>query len=382
MKVKAAVLYGVGQDWTVEDIEIDAPKEGEVLVRTAYAGLCHSDEHLVTGDLVPTPEAMAMMGMTDYLPMVGGHEGSGVVEAVGPGVKTLKPGDHVSVSFIPSCGRCRFCATGQQNLCDLGALLFLGGMITDQTYRHHNARGETLRTMSKLGTFAEAMVVSEDSLIKVDPDLPLSAVALVSCGVATGWGSAVHRAGVQAGETVVVIGIGGIGMNAVQGAKMAGAAKIIAVDPLEFKREKAMEFGATHVAASTVEALAMIAELTQGLMADRVICTPGIMTGDILGPAVNAARKGGTVVVTAVAPMAQSQADISLFELAMFNKEVKGSIFGSGNPRADIPMLLDYYRQGLLKLDELITAEYPISKINEGYQDMRDGKNIRGVLAF
>jgi S-(hydroxymethyl)glutathione dehydrogenase/alcohol dehydrogenase len=382
MKVKAAVLYGVGQDWTVEDIEIDAPKEGEVLVRTAYAGLCHSDEHLVTGDLVPTPEAMAMMGMTDYLPMVGGHEGSGVVDAVGPGVRTLKPGDHVSVSFIPSCGRCRFCATGQQNLCDLGALLFLGGMITDQTYRHHNARGETLRTMSKLGTFAEAMVVSEDSLIKVDPDLPLSAVALVSCGVATGWGSAVHRAGVQAGETVVVIGIGGIGMNAVQGAKMAGAAKIIAVDPLEFKREKAMEFGATHVAASTVEALAMIAELTQGLMADRVICTPGIMTGDILGPAVNAARKGGTVVVTAVAPMAQSQADISLFELAMFNKEVKGSIFGSGNPRADIPMLLDYYRQGLLKLDELITAEYPISKINEGYQDMRDGKNIRGVLAF
>jgi S-(hydroxymethyl)glutathione dehydrogenase/alcohol dehydrogenase len=380
MKTRAAVLHEVGQDWSVEEIQLDPPKEGEVLVKTAYAGLCHSDEHLVTGDLVPPPDMMEMMGITEYLPMIGGHEGSGIVEEVGPGVRSLKPGDHVSVSFIPSCGHCRWCASGMQNLCDLGAMLFLGGMITDSTYRHHTAKGQTLRTMCKLGTFSEHLVVSEDSLIKVDPDLPLAAVALVSCGVATGWGSAVHRAGVKAGETVAIIGIGGIGINAVQGARMAGAGKIIAIDPLEFKREKAQEFGATHSAPSAAEAFPLVQELTQGVMADRVICTPGVMTGDILAPALSLVRKGGSVVVTAVAPMAQSQADINLFDLTCSNKEVKGAIFGSLNPRADIPLLLSYYQQGSLKLDELITQEYPLEGINQGYQDMRDGKNIRGVL--
>jgi NDMA-dependent alcohol dehydrogenase len=380
MKTRAAVLHGVGEDWSVEEIELDAPKEGEVLVKTAYAGLCHSDEHLVTGDLVPPADMMEQMGITEWLTMIGGHEGSGEVIEIGPGVRTVKPGDHVSVSFIPSCGRCRWCASGMQNLCDLGAMLFLGGMITDMTYRHHLKGGETVRTMAKLGTFAEHMLVSEDSLIKVDPDLPMAAVALVSCGVATGWGSAVHRAGVQAGETVVVIGIGGIGMNAVQGARMAGASKIIAVDPVEFKREKAQEFGATHSSPSSAEAFPLVQELTRGVMADRVICTPGIMTGDILAPALALVRKGGSVVVTAVAPMTQATADISLFDLAMQNKEVKGTIFGSGNPRADIPLLLSYYQQGMLKLDELITQTYPLEGINQGYQDMRDGKNIRGVL--
>jgi S-(hydroxymethyl)glutathione dehydrogenase/alcohol dehydrogenase len=218
------------------------------------------------------------------------------------------------------------------------------------------------------------------SLIKVDDDLPLECVALVSCGVATGWGSAAHRAGVVAGDNVVVVGIGGIGINAVQGARMAGATRIFAIDPVEFKREKAMEFGATHTYASMEEALPNIMEITWGQMADKVIMTPGVMYGDMMALAGSMTAKGGTMVVTAVAPITQTESSVNLFELAMMNKEIKGTIFGSLNPRADIPKLLGLYREGQLKLEELITNRYPLDQINEGYRAMRDGENIRGVI--
>jgi S-(hydroxymethyl)glutathione dehydrogenase/alcohol dehydrogenase len=233
---------------------------------------------------------------------------------------------------------------------------------------------------AKVGTFASHTTVAEASVIKVEPDLPLEAVALVSCGVATGYGSAVERAGVKPGETVVVVGIGGIGTNAVQGAKLAGAKNVVAVDPIEFKREKAMEFGATHTAASMADAIPMVTDLTFGQMADRVIMTPGVMHGDLMTEAMTMTGKGGTCVVTAVAPITEVGAAVSLFELAMYNKEIKGTIFGSLNPRRDIPNLLSMYREGQLKLDELITKTYPLEDINQGYQDMRDGKNIRGVV--
>jgi S-(hydroxymethyl)glutathione dehydrogenase/alcohol dehydrogenase len=381
MKSRAAILHGIGQEWKIEQIDVDPPKAGEVLVNWKYAGMCHSDEHFVTGDMVPPDELLALMGGKPFFPVLGGHEGAGVVVEVGPGVTALKPGDHVSASFVPSCGRCRYCSTGKQNLCDNGAGTLTKGMITDGTSRHH-VNGEEITVMAGLGTFAEFTVCSEMSLIKVDQDLPLPAVALVSCGVATGWGSATNRADVQPGDTVVVVGVGGIGINAVQGARMAGAKRVIAIDPVEFKREKAMELGATHTFSSMDEALAPVMEMTWGQMADKVIMTPGVMYGDLMAGANNLCGKGGTMVVTAVAPMTQDTASVNLFQLAMYNKEIKGTIFGSLNPRADIPKLLGLYREGQLKLDELITREYPLEKINEGYQHMRDGVNIRGLIKY
>ena len=262
----------------------------------------------------------------------------------------------------------------------MGAGTLTGGMITDGTHRHHVKDGRPVKLMAKLGTFSEYATVAEASLIKVEKDLPLDCVALVSCGVATGWGSATNRADTQPGDTVVVVGIGGIGINAVQGARMAGAKRIIAIDPSEFKREKAMEMGATHTFASMAEAIPHINELTWGEMADRVIMTPGVLHGDMMGEGMAMVGKGGTCVVTAISPMHETSADINLFQLAMWNKEVKGTIFGSLNPRADIPRLLDMYRVGDLKLDELITRRYTLDEINEGYQAMRDGVNIRGVI--
>lgn len=380
MKSKAAVLYGIDQPWVVEEIEVDDPKANEVLVNWKVAGMCHSDEHFVTGDMVPPKELLAMMGVDDFFPFIGGHEGAGVVVKVGPGVNSIQVGDHVSASFVPSCGRCRYCSTGRQNLCDLGAGTLTGGMITDGTHRHHVKDGRAVKMMAKLGTFSEYATVAEASLIKVEKDLPLDCVALVSCGVATGWGSATSRADTQPGDTVVVVGIGGIGINAVQGARMAGAKHIIAIDPVEFKREKAMEFGATHTFSSMTEAIPHLMELSWGQMADRVIMTPGVLHGDMMGEAMTMVGKGGTCVVTAISPMDETSADINLFQLAMWQKEVKGTIFGSLNPRADIPKLLDMYRVGDLKLEELITKRYPLEDINEGYRAMREGENIRGII--
>ncbi len=228
MKTNAAVLWGVGEKWSIEEIDIAAPTAGEVLVQWKAAGLCHSEEHIVTGDMV-VPEAMReAAGMPSPFPMVGGHEGAGVVVEVGPGVRDLQPGDLVSASFIPGCGRCRFCATGRSTLCVQGAQLMLPGQMSDGVVRHH-CRGEALTLYTKCGTFAQHTLLSEQSLIKVDADLPPAVVALVSCGVATGWGSAVYRAGTVAGDVVVVVGCGGVGMNAVQGAAMVGAAIVVAV---------------------------------------------------------------------------------------------------------------------------------------------------------
>ncbi len=383
MKCKAAVLHGVGQDWQVEEIEVDPPKAGEVLVQWKAAGLCHSDEHIITGDMVPPEEAWDLMGITDgFFPIVGGHEGAGVVAEVGPGVTSVAVGDHVSASFVPACGRCHYCSTGQQNLCDQGAGAFVKGQISDGEQRHRTADGTALNLLAKLGTFSEYSCVADSQVIKVEPDLSLEAVSLVSCGVATGWGSATNRAAVKAGDSVVVVGIGGIGMNAVQGAAMAGARHVIAIDPLEFKREKAMEFGATHTFSSMEEALPQVMEMTWGRMADKVIMTAGVMYGDLMALGTQLAGKGGTIVVTGVAPITQQESSVNLFELAMYNKEIKGTIFGSLNPRADIPKLLGLYREGQLKLDELITNRYRLDQINDGYQAMRDGENIRGVIVY
>ncbi len=382
MKTRAAILHGIGEQWSVEEIELDPPGPGEVLVKTAFAGLCHSDEHLVTGDMVPPQELLDTIPGKTIFPIIGGHEGSGVVVEVGPNVTKVEPGDHVSCNFVPACGICPPCAQGKQNLCDLGARTFGGGMVTDGTYRTHTSDGKNLGTLAKLGTFAEHMVLADASVIKVEKDLPLEVVCLVSCGVATGYGSAVNRAEVSAGDTVVVVGCGGIGSNAVQGAAAAGAANVIAVDPVQFKQEKAMELGATHAVSSMEEAKPLVDELTWGRMANATILTPGVLYGDMIQPAMDLTSKGGTVVATAVAPMDQEDVKLDLARLTLSQKELRGTIFGSASPNARIPELLMLYRQGKLKLDELITRRYSLDEINQGYQDMNDGINIRGVIQF
>ncbi len=362
-------MWETNTPWSVEEIDLDPPGPGEVLVKLAASGMCHSDEHLVTGDL------------PFELPIIGGHEGAGVVQEVGEGVSWLAAGDHVVFGFIPSCGRCPSCSTGHQNLCDLGALMGIGKQITDGTSRHH-ARDKDLGLMCILGTFAHHTVVNEASCIKIDNDVPLDRACLLGCGVVTGWGSSVYAAEVKPGDTVAVVGVGGIGANAIQGAKLAGAKRIIAIDPVEFKREKAMEFGATHTFASMEEAMPGIQELTWGTMANKVIMTMGVGSGELIGQAMALAAKRGRVVVTNIHPALEFSASMSLLDLTLMEKQLVGSLFGSGNPRADIPKLIGLYREGQLDLDGLVTNEYPLDGVNEGYDAMRAGTNIRGVLKY
>ena len=369
MKTKAAVLWEIGQPWSVEEIDLDPPGPGEVLVKLAASGMCHSDEHLVTGDL------------PFELPIIGGHEGAGVVQEVGPGVSWLAPGDHVVFGFIPSCGRCASCSTGHQNLCDLGALMGLGKQIADGTSRHH-AQGKDVGLMCLLGTFAYHTVVNEASCIKIEKDVPLDRACLLGCGVVTGWGSSVYAAEVSPGDVVAVVGVGGIGANAIQGARLAGAKQIWAIDPVEFKREKAMEFGATHTAASMEEALPLIQEASWGTMANKVIMTMGVGDGGLLAQGLALTAKRGRLVVTNIHPAMEMSANVSLLDLTLMEKQVVGSLFGSGNPRADIPKLLSLYRDGQLDLDGLVTRTYPLEGVNEGYEAMREGTNIRGVLVY
>ncbi len=366
MKTNAAILWEYGGDWTVEEIDLDPPQDGEVLVSWEATGLCHSDEHIRTGDL-PAP-----------LPLIGGHEGAGIVQEVGPGVQGLKPGDHVVASFLPACGRCRFCSTGHQNLCDLGAMIMAGTQL-DGTYRRR-ARDQNIGVMALVGTFSQYGTVPEASIVKIDDDFPLSRACMLGCGVTTGWGSAVNTADVRPGDTVVVIGFGGIGSGAVQGARLAGAEKIVVVEPVEAKRETAIQFGATHFVTSMPEAMALVADLTRGVMADSAILTMGLLEGSMLEEAANIIRKGGAVVMTALATMADSAPTLNMMMFTLFQKRLLGSLYGEANPRADIPRLLNLYREGQLLLDESVTHEYKLAEVNEGYEDMRAGKNIRGVV--
>ena len=381
MQSRAAILWEPQTKWSVEDITLDPPRAGEVLVKLAASGLCHSDEHLVTGDMVMDPAIAELLGLQQF-PVIGGHEGAGEVVEVGPGVTQLAPGDHVVLSFIPACGRCPSCAIGQQHLCDLGAFLLAGRQITDFTARHHAADGTDLSIMTCTGTFEPLTVVSETSCVKIEPHIPLERAALVGCGVTTGWGSAVYAADVRSGETVVVVGIGGIGANALQGARLAGADKIVAVDPLASKREIASVFGATHTASSMEEAQALVGELTRGAMADKAILTVGVAYGELITPLLNLVKKAGRAVVTSVAPMSQTDVKLDLFMLAMMRKELVGCIFGNANPRRDIPRILDLYMEGKLLLDELVTNTYSLEDVNQGYEDMRNGTNVRGVVVF
>jgi len=368
VQTEAAVLWERNAEWSVEPIELDPPKDGEVLVRLAASGMCHSDEHAVTGDL-PVE-----------LPIIGGHEGAGVIEEVGPGVRGLSVGDHVVLGFVPACGKCPSCATGHSNLCDMGAVLMSGRQV-DGTLRHHS-RGQDVSTMVCLGTFAPYTVVNEASCVKILDDVPLDKACLVGCGVTTGWGSAVYAAEVRPGDNVAVIGIGGIGAAALQGARLAGAEMLFAIDPVEQKRTLAPSFGATHVASSVEEAAGLIAQETWGHMCDKVICAMGVGSGAMMESILGLTAKRGRVVVTNIHPLMESSVTMNLMNLTILEKQVVGSLFGSANIHSDIPKLLKLYREGQLDLDAMITSTYKLGDINQGYQDMRDGKNIRGVLLY
>jgi S-(hydroxymethyl)glutathione dehydrogenase/alcohol dehydrogenase len=352
-------------------VELDDPRQGEVTVKLAASGLCHSDDHVATGD-VPV----------GIYPFVGGHEGAGVITAVGPRTAGFEVGDHVVFSFLPACGKCEYCAQGLSNLCDLGASLLTGARADDPgSFRMHED-GRPVGQQCGISTFSEYTTASVHSTVKISPDIPLKAAALVGCGVPTGWGSAVNSAQIRPGATVIVMGIGGIGVNALQGARHAGASTVIAVDPVPFKREKAAEFGATHAFETIEEAADLARSRTNGQGADATIVTIGVVKGEHVAQALASIRKAGTVVLTGLGDIAAVGAPIALGDLTLMQKRLQGSLFGQSNPRHDIPRLLRMYQAGQLKLDELVTREYNLDQVAEAYEDMHAGRNIRGIVVF
>jgi len=371
MKTRASILRQAPGKFETAVLDLEGPRPNEVTVKVAASGLCHSDDHLATGDL-PGP----------VMPIAGGHEGAGVVQEVGSAVMGIKEGDHVVFSFIPGCGRCRFCARGQQNLCDTGANTLTGSRFDDPESFRLSLDGAPVAQMAGISTFSEYTTVDINSCVKIPDDIPLTVACLTGCGVGTGWGSAVNGADIMVGDTVIVMGIGGIGINAVQGARHAGAANIIAVDPVAFKREKAQEMGATHAFDSMEEAAEVAKSFTNGQGADAAIVTVGVVHGEHIAQAFAAIRKGGTTVVTGVGPAAEVGIPVAPFELTLTQKRLQGMLFGACSPSIDILRQLELYRSGLLKLDELVTTTYTLDEVAKGYEDMHAGKNIRGVIVF
>lgn len=372
VNTRGAIMRSAPGKWEVVDLVADDPQHGELQVKLAASGLCHSDDHVATGDMP-----------VGHYPFLGGHEGAGVVTAVGPNTRGFKEGDHVVFSFLPACGRCHFCANGMSYLCNSGANLLTGSRWDDaSSFRMKTADGTDVGQMCGLGTFAEITTVDVRSAVKIDDDIPMDVACLVGCGVGTGWGTAVQAGEVKPGETVIIMGIGGIGINAVQGANHAGASHVIAVDPVAFKREKAMELGATQAFASIEEAAEFGRSVTNGQGADKALVTVGVTTGEHIAQAFDAIRKAGTVVVTGLGDLTEVGIPIPIGMLTLFAKEIKGALFGDQNPQADTLRMLRLYQEGNLKLDELITKRYKLDDINQGYDDLHAGKNIRGVIVY
>ena len=369
MKSQAAVLREQPGKWEIVEVDVEPPRQGELLVQLEAAGLCHSDDHLATGDL-PVPG----------LPIAGGHEGAGIVREVGPHTPDWHVGDRVILSFLPACGRCRWCASGKQNLCDNGINTLLG-VRDDGSHRMH-LDGVPVSQMAGISTFSQWTNVSVMSAIHFPEDVPFGAACLTSCGVGTGWGSAVNSAEVAPGDVVIVMGVGGIGIHAVQGAAHAGASILIAVDPVALKREMALKLGATHAVATIAEANEIARGMTNGQGADSCVVSVGVTSGANIADGVDAIRKGGTCVLTGIGNMADANIPVSAAMITLFQKRIQGSLFGASSPTKDIPAMIELYRRGQLKLDELITRRYTLDQVNEGYSDMRDGLNMRGVIEF
>lgn len=364
--MKAVVLAMAGAGLEVEDLEILAPRQGEVLVRLTAAGLCGTDVHVLDGEL-PAP-----------LPCVLGHEGAGIVEEVGPGVTTLARGDHVVALWRVSCGRCLYCSLGRPALCDLGLRVRQTGAMPDGETRLRRADGTPIHHFLGASTFAEYAVLPEAGVVTIRPDVPLESAALIGCAALTGVGAVTNTAGVEAGSAVAVFGAGGVGLNIVQGAALVGSRQIIAVDTRAAKLELARRFGATQtVDASRDDPVRAIMELTDGVGADYAFEAIGLPA--TIEQALGCVRKAGTAVVVGLTP-ASARVSVDALALAQQEKTLRGSLYGSARPRLDIPRLLDLYAGGRLKLDELITRRYPLDAVGDAVTALRQGEVARALL--
>ena len=363
--MKAAVLYETGQPLVIEDVELDDPQQGEVLVRIGAAGICRSDRHFMHGDA------------RIALPVVLGHEGAATVEKVGPGVSLTKPGDQVILSFVPACGRCKSCLEGNSNLCDLH--MATGPFMYDGTTRLHKG-DQRIHHMGKVACFAEYAVVPETGCIPVASGIPMDLAAMIGCCVPTGVGAAMFSAKVQPGSTVAVVGCGGVGLNVIMGAKLLNASKVIAVDIRESQLEFAMKFGATHtVNAADRDPVAQVKELTDGRGADYTFEVFG--SADTVKASYDMFAKSGTVTVVGIAPP-DHEAPINAVDLVRNEKTLRGTYYGSARSRTDMPTMVELYLSGKLNLDDLVVRHYSLDQINEAYGDMDKGEVGRGAIMF
>ncbi|HEX2045930.1 MAG TPA: Zn-dependent alcohol dehydrogenase [Gaiellaceae bacterium] len=363
--MRAAVLRAVGEPLAVEEVELAPPGAGEVAVRLAASGVCHSDWNVVSG-ATPNP-----------LPAVLGHEGAGVVEEVGEGVESLAEGDHVVLSWLPACGRCFYCAEGRPVLCDVAMADMFRGTLPGGALRL-SQDGEPLYHYSYLSAFAERCVVPEGCCVRIRADAPLDVAALVGCAVMTGFGAVVNRARVRPGSAVLVFGAGGVGLSAILGARFAGARSVVAADPVAFKRETALELGATH-AVEPAAAAEVVRELTEGRGADVAVDAAG--APGIVAQAYDAVRRGGTVVAVGIPPL-DATADLPGPSLPREEKVVTGSFYGSCRPQIDMPLVLDLFMEGRLPLDRLVTRTYGLDDVNEAFAAMNAGEVARAVVNF
>lgn len=358
--MKAAVCYEFGKPLVVEEVELEKPGRGEVEVRLAASAICHSDVHLIRGE------------WGGNLPLIPGHEAAGVVEAVGEDVVLAKPGDRVVVCLIRSCGRCHYCTIGAQYMCD-------GAFALDTQTRLHNKKGQMLGRGIRSAAFAERVVVDQTQLIQVPDGMSLIGASLLGCGVIAGLGAVVNTAQVKAGHSVAVIGIGGVGLNSVQGAALVGANPIIAVDVVESKLEVARRFGATHaVNGKSGDPVAAVKELTGGRGVDYSFVTVGNTRAVEQGFEMLAAR--GSEIILGI-PEGGAQAKLAVGNF-IAERKVMGSWNGSTLPRVHIPLWIALYQQGRLKLDELVSGRYALEEINEGIAQMEGGGALRNVIVF
>jgi S-(hydroxymethyl)glutathione dehydrogenase/alcohol dehydrogenase len=364
MEMKAAIFRKPHEPLTIESVEIDKPSGREVLVRTAATGVCHSDLHVVDGQgRWPLDR-----------PIVLGHEGAGVVEAVGADVTTLRPGDHVVACLSGFCGSCAQCLAGHPNLC-------VGGLVArpDAAPPRLSQKGEPLRQFIGIASYAERMLLHENSVVKIDPALPLDRAALVGCGVLTGVGAALRTSGLQAGQTVAVFGCGGVGLAIVQGARIGGARQIIGVDVFDGKLEMAKRVGATHVVNSANDdPVKAVRALTGGAGVDHAFEAVG--NARLVRQAIESLAIRGTATIVGVLP---PDATIEFPWMAIRPEcRVQTSRMGSNRFRLDIPLYLEFYRQGRLLLDEMVTRRGRLEDINEAFRAMKAGEVARTVLLF
>ena len=363
--MKAAVLYEANQPLAIEELDLDDPGFGEVLIRMGSAGICASDHHIMTG-------AAALP-----MPIVLGHEGAGTVQEIGPGVTRVKPGDRCVISFISPCGHCTPCNTGQPQLCDTHREV--NSLMFDGTARLHKD-GKDIFQMQKVGVFGEHAVIPEAACSPMPDDVPMEVAALIGCSVTTGVGGVINQPNIKTGGTVVVIGLGGVGLNALQGAKLLNSRQIIAVDIHDHKLEFAYRFGATHVVNSRSEdAVEKIMEITGGEGVDFAFDTFGAQV--TTGQAIDSIKKGGTAVIIGLAPTGET-VPLNLVDLVRLQKSVVGSYYGSASPHETFNKLITFYQQGKIDIDGLITRRYELEQINEAFDALERGEDGRGVIVF